>query len=223
MTRGDSSRVRDDGMVVHAEGGGRAAVGLLALAVVLVGVALIVLLYPRVRPAADSAATPRRDDVSARGGRGTEGRVAAAPPSRPLSARDSGAAKPPSSTPGSDAQQPQPAAAAAKAEAGDADAAEPSGIALFPPPGTKPIKRGIVVPEGFDLPPGYVRHYQATDDGELLPPILMFHPDYEFVDEHGAHLQIPEDRVVPPELAPPGMPIEMLQLPEDEATPGAPR
>src|SRR5689334_3480275 len=41
----------------------------------------------------------------------------------------------------------------------------PSGIALFPPPGTKPLKRGIIVPEGYQLPPGYVRHYQTTDDG----------------------------------------------------------
>ena len=37
----------------------------------------------------------------------------------------------------------------------------------------------------FELPEGYVRHYQSTDDGEQLPAILMFHPDYEFVDEQG--------------------------------------
>ena len=42
----------------------------------------------------------------------------------------------------------------------------PSGIALFPPLGTDPLKRGILVPEDFELPEGYVRHYQATDDGE---------------------------------------------------------
>jgi hypothetical protein len=94
---------------------------------------------------------------------------------------------------------------------------QPTGIALFPPPGTDPIKRGIVVPEGFELPEGYVRHYQATDDGEPLPAILMFHPDYDFVDEHGAPLEIPADRIVPPEMAPAGLAIEMLDVPGGDA------
>ncbi|HUI27485.1 MAG TPA: hypothetical protein VL403_15490 [Candidatus Kryptonia bacterium] len=93
---------------------------------------------------------------------------------------------------------------------------EKTGVALFPPPGTKPIKRGILVPEDFELPPGYVRHYQATDDGRRVPAILMFHPDYNPVDEHGVPIPIPENRVVPPELAPPGLPIQMLELPEDQ-------
>ncbi|HTO57076.1 MAG TPA: hypothetical protein VMJ74_04740 [Pseudomonadales bacterium] len=97
---------------------------------------------------------------------------------------------------------------------------EKSGVALFPPPGTKPIKRGILVPEDFELPPGYVRHYQATDDGRRVPAILMFHPDYNPVDEHGVPIPIPENRVVPPELAPPGMPIQMLEMPEDQGTQG---
>ena len=88
------------------------------------------------------------------------------------------------------------------------------GIRVFPPPGTKPIKRGIIVPEDFALPPGYVRHYQATDDGERLPAILMFHPDYEFVDAQGRPVSLPEDRLVPPDMAPPGLRIEMLQVPE---------
>lgn len=88
------------------------------------------------------------------------------------------------------------------------------GVAVFPPPGTKPIKRGIIVPEDFELPAGFVRHYQATDDGRLLPAILMFHPDYHPVDEHGAPVPLPDDRVVPPEMAPPGLPIETLEVPE---------
>jgi hypothetical protein len=99
---------------------------------------------------------------------------------------------------------------------------EPSGIALFPPPGTDPVKRGLVVPEGFALPPGYLRHYQTTDDGESLPAILMFHPDYQPVDAHGEPIALPADRVVPPDLAPPGMPVQMLELPEDEGAPPAP-
>jgi len=73
------------------------------------------------------------------------------------------------------------------------------------------VKRGIVVPEDFALPEGYVRHYQMMDDGQRLPPILMFHPDYQLVDERGAPVPLPEDRVVPPDLAPPGLPIRMLE------------
>jgi hypothetical protein len=88
-----------------------------------------------------------------------------------------------------------------------------SGIALFPPRDTKPIKSGIVVPEDFELPEGYVRHFQANEDGELLAPILLFHPDYEIVDESGQAIEVPADRVVPPELAPEGLPIQMLEVP----------
>ncbi len=97
---------------------------------------------------------------------------------------------------------------------------ERSGIALFPPAGAKRIKRGIVVPEDFTLPPGYVRHYQVTDDGQQLPPILMFHPDHRLVDEHGQPVALPADLVVPPEMAPPGLPIRMLALPRKERAPG---
>jgi hypothetical protein len=89
---------------------------------------------------------------------------------------------------------------------------EKSGIALFPAHGTKPIKIGIVVPDDFELPEGYVRHFQATEDGKLLPAILLFHPDYEWVDDAGNPIELPPDRVVPPELAPPGLPIQMLEL-----------
>ena len=98
---------------------------------------------------------------------------------------------------------------------------ERAGIAVFPPPGTKPIKRGIIVPDGFELPEGYVRHYQTTDDGRRLPPILMFHPDYEGVDAAGNPIALPEDRIVPPEMAPPGMPIERLEDVEHTRAAGA--
>jgi len=97
---------------------------------------------------------------------------------------------------------------------------ERTGIAVFPPPGTKPVKRGIIVPEGFELPPGYVRHHQTTDDGKQLPAVLMFHPDFEFVDERGTPVRLPEDRIVPPEMAPPGMPIQMLEVRDPKAPPG---
>jgi hypothetical protein len=98
----------------------------------------------------------------------------------------------------------------------NADAAEEqTGIYLFPPPGTKPIKIGIVVPDDFEVPPGYVKHYQTTDGGKQLQPILMFHPDYQPVDDAGNPIALPADRVVPPDMAPPGLPIEMLEVPDN--------
>src|SRR5205823_6989544 len=100
---------------------------------------------------------------------------------------------------------------------------ERAGLAVFPPPGTKPVKRGIIVPDGFELPEGYVRHYQTTDDGRRLPPILMFHPDYEGVDADGKPIPLPEDRIVPPEMAPHGMPLRTLDDAEhagESARPG---
>jgi len=91
----------------------------------------------------------------------------------------------------------------------------PTGLALFPAPGTKKIKRGILVPEGFELPPGYLRHYQTTDDGQQLPAILLFHPDFTPKGPDGQPIPIPPDRVVPPELAPKGMPIQVFTPPDD--------
>ena len=80
-----------------------------------------------------------------------------------------------------------------------------SGLGAFSPPGTRPPLVGLAVPEDYVLPEGYVRHYQATDDGQRIEPILMFSPDAEFFDGAGQPIAIPEDRVVPPELAPPGL------------------
>ena len=84
------------------------------------------------------------------------------------------------------------------------------GIAAFGLPGSSPPKAGILVPKGFELPEGYVRHYQSTDDGEQLPAILMFHPDYEFRNERGEVVPLPEDLVVPPAMAPPGLPTDQV-------------
>jgi hypothetical protein len=89
------------------------------------------------------------------------------------------------------------------------------GIAAFGIPGSHPPKSGILVPEEFELPEGFVRHYQSTDDGEQLPAILMFHPDYEFVNEAGQVVKLPEDGIVPPEMAPPGLKTDqVLEVPE---------
>lgn len=88
-----------------------------------------------------------------------------------------------------------------------------TGIFAFNPPGTKPIKGGLLVPDGFVLPPGYVRHYQTTDDGEQVGPILMFSPDSHPVGPDGKPIELPADLIVPPELAPPNMPLQALDPP----------
>ena len=88
-----------------------------------------------------------------------------------------------------------------------------TGLGAFEPPGTSPPLVGLAVPEDFPLPEGYVRHYQATDDGQRIEPILMFSPDFQFFDAAGNPVPIPADRVVPPEMAPPGLPIRRIEIP----------
>lgn len=88
-----------------------------------------------------------------------------------------------------------------------------SGLGAFNPPGTSPPLLGLAVPPDFPLPEGYVRHHQVTDDGQDIEPILMFHPDYEFVDAGGRAVSVPPDRVVPPHLAPPGLPLRQVRIP----------
>lgn len=90
-----------------------------------------------------------------------------------------------------------------------------TGLGAFSPPGTRPPKIGLAVPEDFVLPPGYVRHYQATDDGQRIEPILMFSPDRQSANAASGpnENEIPKDRVVPPDLAPPGLPIRNIVVP----------
>ncbi len=88
-----------------------------------------------------------------------------------------------------------------------------TGLGAFSPPGTKPPLLGLAVPEDFTLPPGYVRHYQATDDGQRIEPILMFAPDYQAHTADGQPVAMPANRVVPPEFAPPGLPIRRIVVP----------
>jgi hypothetical protein len=95
------------------------------------------------------------------------------------------------------------------------------GLGAFSPPGTRPPLIGLAVPEDFALPEGYVRHYQATDDGQRIEPILMFAPDRQFFDAEHRPIAIPKDRVVPPELAPPGLPLRRIAIPAP-AGPGRP-
>lgn len=96
-----------------------------------------------------------------------------------------------------------------------------TGIGAFNPPGTSPPMIGLAVPEDYALPEGYVRHYQATDDGQRIEPILMYSPDYVFFDSNGVAITIPENRVVPDNRAPPGLVIRPIQIPEP-LEPGGP-
>ena len=89
-----------------------------------------------------------------------------------------------------------------------------TGVAAFNPPGTKPPMIGLAVPEDFALPPGYVRHHQNTDDGQDIEPILMYAPDHpRFVDAARQPIGTPRDRIVPPEQAPPGLPLRRVVIP----------
>jgi len=88
-----------------------------------------------------------------------------------------------------------------------------TGLGAFSPPGTRPPLVGLAVPESYALPEGYVRHYQATDDGQRIEPILMFAPGYQFFDTAGQPIAIPKDRVVPPELAPQGLSVRRIVVP----------
>lgn len=93
------------------------------------------------------------------------------------------------------------------------EAGETEGLAAFSPPGTRPAQSGIVVPEDYELPEGFARHYQSTDDGRRLEAILTLAPGYDLFDEEGQPLPLGLERIVPPEAAPPDLPIRILDIP----------
>jgi hypothetical protein len=68
----------------------------------------------------------------------------------------------------------------------------------------------VVVPDDYELPEGFERYYQYTDDGKPLDPILRFSPDYDFFDGQGNPIPIPEDGIVPTDQAPEDLPVEVL-------------
>ncbi len=86
-----------------------------------------------------------------------------------------------------------------------------TGIGAFNPPGTSPPLEGLAVPEDFVLPEGYVRHHQVTDEGVSIEPILMFSPELTLRDAQGRVIPLPANGVVPPELAPPGLPLRWIR------------
>ncbi|HEX4855050.1 MAG TPA: hypothetical protein VFV21_12895 [Arenimonas sp.] len=88
-----------------------------------------------------------------------------------------------------------------------------TGIGAFDPPGTSPPLEGLAVPADYELPEGYARHHQFTDEGVAIEPILMFAPDFVLYDAEGQPIAMPADRVVPPELAPPDLPIRRVRIP----------
>lgn len=97
------------------------------------------------------------------------------------------------------------------------DSGATEGLAAFPPPGTRPSRPGVIVPADYVLPEGFARHYQSTDDGRRLAPILTLAPGYELLDDAGDPVPLTDDRIIPPEFAPPDLPVQMLEIPEPEA------
>ena len=88
-----------------------------------------------------------------------------------------------------------------------------TGIGAFSPPGTSPPLEGLAVPPDYPLPDGYVRHHQFTDEGIAIEPILMFAPGFTLHDANGHPIAMPDNRVVPPELAPPDLPVRRVRIP----------
>jgi hypothetical protein len=209
----------DDGVRVIATGGARAVVwlGVVVAGIVVAATVVAVLVIRRTpespRPAVTAApgADPPSVTVARPAAPAAAAPAAAAPDRRIAASRRRPAASAPA--PARVPAPSEPEFGARDLIGALRDGGETEGIAAFGLPGSDPVKPGIVVPDGFELPEGYVRHYQVTDEGEALPAILMFHPDYEFVDERGVPVAVPADRVVPPELAPPGLPIRMLEVP----------
>lgn len=214
-TRRNDVRVDQDGVRTIQTSGVRPSVWLAAAALVVLGLGFLLLRSTR---------QPMEPDLD--NGGEAKAAVAAQPPpqARPPAYKPVRRSEPPEPPVPAEVPVDQPASGAVETDVDtnpeeatdDSDGEELTGIALFPRPGTDPIKRGVIVPEDFELPTGYVRHYQATDDGRRLPAILMFHPDYDWVDEDGNRIDLPSDHVVPPELAPAGMPLETLDVPEPE-------
>jgi hypothetical protein len=208
-----------DGVRIVGRGGGRAALAwkALALALVVGSAAYLLNMHRADPPSPDTSSAATGDDASAPSASGDapvfSARRAptplppASPGAHPLEGRDLSEFIPPGEAP-----------TMAEVIEGLHEAGIRTGLGAFNPPGTSPPLVGLAVPEDFPLPEGYVRHYQATDDGQRIEPILMFSPDYQFFDAAGRPIRIPDDRVVPRELAPPGLPIRLIEIPPPQAT-----
>jgi hypothetical protein len=94
---------------------------------------------------------------------------------------------------------------------------ETAGVAAFPPPGSRPPRSGVIVPPDYELPEGFARHYQTTDDGRRLDPVLIVAPGYEIFDDEGEPVDLMDDRIVPPEYAPLDLPLQLLEVSDERA------
>ncbi|MEO5963158.1 MAG: hypothetical protein ABIP87_06935, partial [Thermomonas sp.] len=178
---------RGDGVRIIKRGNAKPGRRLLkSMVVVLVGVCVVsgaVLLWPKqtARPAADAAANTNMDDAESVAAMTTRSDgTTPAHSSRLAAADDISNYIPPGEAP------PMAEVIARLNKAG-----VHTGLGAFSPPGTSPPMVGLAVPDDFELPEGYVRHHQATDDGQRIDPILMYSPDYEFVDAAGRPIRIP--------------------------------
>jgi hypothetical protein len=214
-SRRSRSAVDRDGVRVAPDDGGPRRRALLALAVVALAAAVALVLQARPpAPASPDVASAPAPRVAEPAPPPVAAAAAGVPPERATAAGTR-----PRVVPRRMSDEALLAALQRAEARGTIDVGAPGdtgGIAAFPPPGTKPVKRGIVVPDDFELPPGYVRHFQTLDDGRQLPAVLMFHPDFELVDASGRIVPLPADRLVPPELAPEGLAIDILDVPEPE-------
>lgn len=96
------------------------------------------------------------------------------------------------------------------------ESGETAGLAAFSLPGKRPPVSGVIVPADYELPEGFARHYQSTDDGGQLEPILVVAPGYEILDDAGDPVALMEGRVVPPEYVPSDLPVQMLYVPSGD-------
>lgn len=196
------------------------------LALVLLGAAVWLLLAPETETRAPAAPAPTRPPLQAApaavpSSSGAAPVAAAAAPAAPVVAAPTASA-PVAADDLAAHIPPGPVPTMNQVIAGLHQRGIRTGLGAFNPPGTRPPLIGIAVPEDFDLPPGYVRHHQATDDGQRIEAILMFDPDHPPPVAAGLPLATPAERVVPAELAPPGLPIRLITLPRP-ADPGSPR
>jgi len=229
--RGDRQRrkIKDKGMprslgnraLSNEAGGVKPSVWLLGLAVGLVGLAFIIGAHTLLRHfseapmAVDADNAPRRSAAAHDQAQWSS----PAPPSQGMARAPEDVQQhysPPTEDilPGQQEQQVDPAGIVAGSDSETSREEDLTGIHVFPPLGTAPLLTGIIVPDDFELPSGYVRHYQMTDDGRQLEPILMYHPDHPPLDWRGEPVSVPPDRVVTPDAVPKGLPINILEVPE---------
>jgi hypothetical protein len=95
------------------------------------------------------------------------------------------------------------------------ESGETAGLAAFSPPGTRPPRSGVIVPADYELPEGFARHYQSTDDGQQLAAVLVVAPGYEILDDAGDPVALTDGYIVPPEYAPSDLPLQILDVPSD--------